>query len=60
MTKQEVKKEIKPTPLKKIDDKHSPVTIKNIKDIIYKPLVRTKSRNKSMDNFMKFQWGWTV
>ena len=23
-------------------------------------LLRTKSRNKSMDNFMKYQWGWSV
>jgi hypothetical protein len=25
-----------------------------------RPLVRTLSRNKSMENFFKFQWSWTL
>ena len=25
-----------------------------------RPLVRTRSRNKSMENFVKFQWSWTL
>jgi hypothetical protein len=24
------------------------------------PLVRTRSRNKSIENFVKFQWSWTL
>ena len=32
----------------------------NNKDIKSPRLLRTKSRNKSMDNFMKYQWGWSV
>jgi len=60
MTKQEAKKEINIPPVKKNDDdKYHGNSIKN-KDIINKPITRTKSRNKSMDNFMKFQWGWTI
>ena len=30
------------------------------KDIKSPRLLRIKSRNKSMDNLIKYQWGWTV
>ena len=31
-----------------------------IKQKSQRPLVKTRSRNKSMENFVKFQWSWTL